>query len=228
MQLLALATDYDGTVAHEGVMDGATITALERLKRSGRKIVLATGRVLPELVDHCPRLDLFDLAVIENGAVVYDPATGGTRMLAVAPPPAFAAELAARGVDPVGTGQVIVATFQPHQDVVQRTIHDLGLSLEVIFNKDAVMVLPRGVDKATGLAAALEMLGVAPRSAVGVGDAENDLSMLRLCGLGAAVANSLPGVKSAADLVLAGARGQGVIELIDRMLAGTLESRRQK
>ena len=72
------------------------------------------------------------------------------------------------------------------------TIRELGLELQVIFNKGAVMVLPAGVNKATGLAAALESLGLSPHNAVGVGDAENDHAFLALCECAVAVANALP------------------------------------
>ena len=58
------------------------------------------------------------------------------------------------------------------------TIRDLGLELQVIFNKGAVMVLPAGVNKASGLAAALADLGLSPHNVVGVGDAENDHAFL--------------------------------------------------
>lgn len=71
----ALATDYDGTIAHDGVLDDATAAALERLKRSGRRLVTVTGRELPDLQRVCPHLDLFDRVVAENGALLYTPAT---------------------------------------------------------------------------------------------------------------------------------------------------------
>ena len=77
----------------------------------------------------------------------------------------------------------------------------MGLELQVIFNKGAVMVLPAGVNKATGLARALERSGLSPHNAVGIGDAENDHALLRLCGCGVAVANALPRLKEAADIV---------------------------
>lgn len=50
MRYVALATDYDGTLAHHGVVDGPTLEALRRLKESGRRLVLVTGRELPELL----------------------------------------------------------------------------------------------------------------------------------------------------------------------------------
>ena len=58
-------------------------------------------------------------------------------------------------------------------------IRDLGLELQIIFNKGAVMVLPAGVNKASGLAVALARLGLSPHNVVGVGDAENDHAFLR-------------------------------------------------
>jgi HAD superfamily hydrolase (TIGR01484 family) len=222
MRFHALATDYDGTIAHHGIVDDTTLAALERAKKSGRKLVLVTGRELPDLLSVFPRIDLFDRAVMENGATVYDPKSKETRVLAEPPPPKFVAELKARGVGPISTGHVIVATWEPHQDTVLKVIHELGLELQVIFNKGAVMILPSGVNKATGLAAGLDELGLSPHNAVGVGDAENDHAFLRVCECSAAVANALPAVKDTADIVLAKDHGAGVAELIDQMIATDL------
>ena len=102
-------------------------------------------------------------------------------------------------------------------------IRELGLELQVIFNKGAVMVLPAGVNKATGLTAALEELNLSPHNAVGVGDAENDHAFLSLCECSAAVANALPPVKETADITTrADHGGAGVVELIDQLIADDL------
>ena len=98
----------------------------------------------------------------------------------------------------------------------------MGLELQIIFNKGAVMVLPAGINKESGLRAALEELGLSPRNVVAVGDAENDFAFLDLCGMPVAVANALPRLKDAAALVTRGERGQGVAELVDRWLASDL------
>lgn len=113
---------------------------------------------------------------------------------------------------------MIVAAWHPHEATIIETIYDLGLELQVIFNKDAVMVLPANVNKASGFMAALSELGISPDRAVGVGDAENDHAFLDLCGCSVAVANALPAVKERADLVTNGERGAGVIELIDQLI----------
>ena len=83
-------------------------------------------------------------------------------------------------------------------------IRELGLEWQIIFNKGAVMVLPPGVNKASGLAAALEELQLSPLNVVGIGDAENDHAFLTLCGCSVAVANALDAVKATADVVTAG------------------------
>jgi hydroxymethylpyrimidine pyrophosphatase-like HAD family hydrolase len=217
MRYVALACDYDGTLAHDGCVGAAAVRALERLRASGRKIILVTGRELDELATVFHRLELFDRVVAENGALLYRPDTCEERRLAAPPPPAFVAALRARGV-PISVGRVIVATVSPHETAALQVIHELGLELQIIFNKGSVMILPSGTNKATGLTAALAELGLAARDTVGVGDAENDHAFLALCGRKVAVANALPTVKARVDFVTTGADGAGVVELITTIL----------
>jgi len=222
MRYLALASDYDGTLAHDGRVDRATVAALERVRASGRKLLLVTGRVLEELLPLFPEITLFDAAVVEDGAVLYRPATRETKVLAEAPPAKFVQELLRRGVTPLVTGRVIVATDRPHDKDAMEAISKLGLEMQVIFNKRSVMILPSGVNKATGLKAALKELGLSAHEVVGVGDAENDHAFLSRCECAVAVANALPAVKERADLVTQGSHGTGVTELIDRLIADDL------
>jgi hydroxymethylpyrimidine pyrophosphatase-like HAD family hydrolase len=227
MRYHILATDYDGTIAHNGAVPDDVVEALERFIGSGRKLVMVTGRELPDLMRVFPHLELFELVVAENGAVLHTPKTRENTALADRPPPEFVDDLRKRGVGPISVGESIVATWEPHSTTVLETIRDHGLELQVIFNKGAVMILPAGVNKATGLKAALERLGISPHNVVGVGDAENDHSFLRLCEAAAAVANALPSVKEEADFVAVGDHGAGVVELIDALLADDLAGRRK-
>ena len=222
MRYLALAADFDGTLAHDGRVADATLKGLERLRQSGRRLLMVTGRELPDLRAIFDHFDLFDRIVAENGAVVYRPATHEEKILAEPPPPAFVAALRKRGVGPISVGRVIVATWEPHQSAVLETIRDLGLELQVIFNKGAVMVLPSGVNKATGLNAALDEMGLSAHNIAAIGDAENDHAFLTLCELSAAVSNALPALKEKADLVTSNDHGAGVVELIDRMVKDDL------
>src|SRR6266487_6098337 len=115
MRYHALACDYDGTIAWDGEVSEDTILALQEVRKSGRKLILVTGRELDDLVKVFPRLDLFDRVVAENGALLYRPATREKRTLAERPSEEFVRELIQRGADPVSVGRVIVATWRPHE-----------------------------------------------------------------------------------------------------------------
>jgi HAD superfamily hydrolase (TIGR01484 family) len=225
MRYLALCTDYDGTIAHHGKVDAATIAALEELRASGRKLILVTGREIDDLQTVFDRLDLFDRVVAENGALLYRPATKEERVLGEAPAAAFVEALRKRGVERISVGRCIVATWEPHEKAVLDAIRDLGLELQVIFNKGAVMVLPAGVNKASGLKAALDELKISIHNTVGVGDAENDHALLASCECSAAVANALPSLLETADISLEADHGAGVQALIREMLDDDLAAR---
>jgi HAD superfamily hydrolase (TIGR01484 family) len=228
MRYHALACDYDGTLAHHGRVADETVAALQRLADSGRQLILVTGREVDDLLEAFPQVELFRLVVAENGALLYRPADQTATPLAERPPDRFATTLRDRGVDPLSVGQVIVATWHPNETTVLEVIRELGLELEIIFNKGAVMVLPSGVNKASGLTAGLLELRLSPHNAVGVGDAENDHAFLRMCECAVAVANALPALKERCDEVTSSPHGAGVVELIDRLLADDLAGLRPR
>jgi hydroxymethylpyrimidine pyrophosphatase-like HAD family hydrolase/energy-coupling factor transporter ATP-binding protein EcfA2 len=174
-----------------------------------------------------PRLDLFTYVVAENGALLYHPASSTEQVLGEAPPRQLLQALQERGV-PFSTGRVIVATWHPHETTVVEVIGKLGLERQVIFNKGAVMVLPTGVNKGTGLAAALREMKVSPHNVVGIGDAENDQSFLSMCECSVAVANALPALKEQADYTTRADHGDGVVELIEQLLADDLKTLDQR
>ncbi len=220
----ALALDYDGTLATNGFVDDATVEALVRVRESGRKVVLVTGRLLAPLLAAFPQVGLCDLVVAENGALLYVPETRTERLLAEPPPRQLVEKLRARNVPVDEVGRVIIATYVPHETAVLETVRDLALDLQIVFNKGAVMVLPAGVNKASGLRAALRELGLSPHNTVGAGDAENDLAFLNVCGASAAVENALDTVKQQVDLVLSGAASAGIVELIEQLLSDDLRA----
>jgi HAD superfamily hydrolase (TIGR01484 family) len=222
MRYYLLATDYDGTLAEGGRVAPETAVALRDLLASGRRLVLVTGRELDDLQRVYPDLGMFERVVAENGAVIYRPATKEERRLGEAPSSALVSALRARGVEPLSIGASIVATREPHSTAVLDAIRELGLELQVIFNRGAVMILPPGVNKASGLMAALEELRISPRNVVGVGDAENDQSFLKICERSVAVGDALPAVRDAADIVLDGGAGAGIRELAAALVENDL------
>lgn len=218
MKYQILATDYDGTIAHHGAVDPATVEALEKFKESGRKVILVTGREIPDLLSVFSETAIFDLIVAENGALLYWPLTKEEFPLAEGPPKEFAELLRERAVNILSVGRVVVATMDAYEQVVHESIRELQLDLQVILNKGSLMVLPRGVDKAFGLQAALRELNAPANTVAAVGDAENDQSLLRHAGFPVAVANALPALKAQAAWVTPSSHGTGVRELVERLL----------
>src|SRR5262245_22080871 len=200
MRYLALALDFDGTLATHGTVSREARDALQLLKASGRKLILVTGRRLDDLRQVFDGVSLFDSIVAENGALVFSPGNGEERTICDPPAPEFAAALLRRRV-PFVAGKVIVATDEPHDVTCPKVIRQLGLELEIIYYKGSVMVLPAGMNKARGLAAALADLGLSPHNVAGAGDAENDHAFLRECEFSAAVKNALPLLKENVDYV---------------------------
>ena len=219
MTFQAIACDYDSTLAHEGRVAPKTLKALRRARAAAKKLMLITGRTLNDLRTVFSELSLFDVIVVENGAVLLDPAAGLEKPLCAAPTAEFVTDLSRRNV-PFSLGRCVLATVKPHEVVVQEVIDRLNLDLAITMNRESVMVLPRGIDKASGLMAALNRLHIQASAVVGIGDAENDVSFLRLCGFSVAVANAIDALKDEVDYVTLGNDGTGASEIIEQVIAG--------
>jgi len=211
-----LAVDYDGTIAAHGHLAPVTARALGRVRESGRRLVLVTGRLLPDLRRVCPDVDqLFDVIVAENGAVLHLTARRETRLLGDAPEPALMDALNRQGV-PFDVGASILATDEAFAERAVTAIREAGVERSLVFNKGSLMLLPGGVTKGTGLGAALATMELSPRNVVAVGDAENDHAFLAIAECAVAVADAVPALKERADYVTRGGAGVGVVELIEQ------------
>lgn len=218
MSYRALATDFDGTIAKSGKVSDLTYLALKRWQQSKRSLIMVTGRRLDNLYDVFPQAETFDCIVAENGALISFPITGEEKLLGDTPPDSLIQILEERQVKPLSIGRRIISTEIPHDRTVIEAMALLNLDWQISYNKGAVMLLPNGVDKELGLTKALNMMNISPQEVVGVGDGENDLPLLQLCGLSVSVNNALPIVKEASDWVMTKDCGDGVVELVDKLL----------
>lgn len=217
MRYLALASDYDNTLATDGSVPVAVLEALRELRQSGRKLILVTGRELPDLLTVLPEIDLFDRVVAENGALLYRPHDRSDTLLSEPFPEKFLQALRSCGV-PVSAGRSILATVQPHETAVLECIREYGLELQVIFNREAVMILPSGTNKATGLKVALRELLLSPHNLVAIGDGENDHAFIDVCECAVAVSNAVPSLCERADFVTTAPAGAGVLQVAEALL----------
>ncbi|HTE32469.1 MAG TPA: HAD-IIB family hydrolase [Chryseolinea sp.] len=215
--LYAISCDCNrlrGTLAWHEKVSSQTIDALRQVKETGRKLVLVTGRELADLERVFPEYKVFDYIVAENGALIHFVETGVEELLGQRPSENFITELKNRGVHPLSVGRVIVATREPHEKTVLDVIKQSGIELQMIFNKGAVMILPSGINKATGLQALLKMRHLSIHNTIAIGDAENDSAMLEIAEYSVAVNNALPALKERADFVTIADAGDGVRELL--------------
>jgi hydroxymethylpyrimidine pyrophosphatase-like HAD family hydrolase len=221
MRYLALACSYDETIASGGRIEPATEAALRRLVASGRQLLLLSRRPLAELQDSLPK-HLFAWIVAEYGGVLHRPGRRGVELLAEPLPGGVVEALRRRWVRPLVVGQVSVAAAAADEAEVRAAVGEAGAKLTVVDDGQVALALPPGVDKGSGLAAALQRLELSHHNVVGVGDAASDRSFLERCECAVAVANAPPELAERCDLVTGRPAGEGVAELIDRLLADDL------
>jgi hydroxymethylpyrimidine pyrophosphatase-like HAD family hydrolase len=206
-----VALDFDGTLA-EGQVAPATLAALTEARARGVRVILVTGRIMSELRAVFPEVDdHIDAVVAENGALLVT--HGGVRLLAAPIGRAVSAALTGRGVAH-RSGQVLIAGAAADEPAVLEVVRELGLDCRLVRNRGELMVLPAGVTKGTGLLEALGELGLSPHNAIGVGDGENDHSLLDACEVGVAVANAVDALRAHADMSMSLPDGQGVADLL--------------
>jgi hydroxymethylpyrimidine pyrophosphatase-like HAD family hydrolase len=228
MRFVAVAIDYDGTLADHGTVHPSTVAALEQLIASGRKFILVTGRILREVLSIFPQAELCTRIVAENGAVLYRPATREQRLLAEPASRPLVDALLKKGVKPLDVGESIVATVRPHEVPALEAIRDLGLEHHVVFNRESVMVLPPGINKASGLKSALDELQLSCHNVVGIGDSENDHALLQVSEFAVAVSSAVPTLREAADWVTKQANGNGTAEALAALVKDDLAGQSER
>jgi Cof subfamily protein (haloacid dehalogenase superfamily) len=87
-------------------------------------------------------------------------------------------------------------------------------------------ILPPGASKATALKQLLKDMKIKPENMMAAGDAENDIEMIQLAGLGVAMGQAAQDVKDAADYVTDSNDADGVAEAIERFVLTAFESER--
>lgn len=225
MKFNVLALDYDGTIAKDGWLDPTARAAIADVRAAGIAVVLVTGRILEQLRSFTGDLDFVDGVVAENGAVLYV-SSGYTRILGAPPPEQFLNELRKRGVN-FAVGQCVVETDASAAPQILAAIRDLELPLALLFNRGRLMVLPQSISKGTGLKEALCALGFSAHNAVGVGDAENDHSLLAACEFGLAAGWGSKALQGTADAVIGG-DGPGAVGPYIRQLSKDMRIPRER
>lgn len=209
----ALACDYDGTLASNNRIGAEALAALGRAREAGLRLVLVTGRTFFELLRVCDRLDLFDAVVAENGGVLYFPEPGLIRDQALPPSSRLLAELDRRGIA-FQVGRVIVGVARTDEEAVHEALAATGVSLKFIYNRAALMLVPPGISKGTGVRQVVSELGLSFHDVLALGDAENDVDLFEVCGWTGCPENAVPALADRADWRFPGEDGAGIAQAI--------------
>lgn len=100
-----------------------------------------------------------------------------------------------------------------------RLLQTFGQHITVVStDPDMLQIMSQGVSKAAALRRLVRHYKVPLSDVLAIGDGENDLEMLRECGVGVAVANAAPTVKAAAQWVAPSSNSHGVLEALRHFL----------
>jgi len=151
----AIVCDYDRTLTDESlVLSLNAVSGLKNARKDGVKVFIASGRRLPFLVDVTAGRGFVDAIIAENGAVIYDLADGVKVLLGEG---REELKSAFAGVSFVAVEEVIVATTLPYLKDVKEIIRRNDLSVDIELNRDDVMIMPKGIDKGSGIVKAAEI-----------------------------------------------------------------------
>ncbi len=109
-----------------------------------------------------------------------------------------AVEFAEKTADPI----LKMNMYHADPDARPRTLAELSaFPLETVYSEiSSVECSPAGVSKGSGLTDLCSLLGMTPDEAIAVGDAENDLEMIKAAGLGVAMKNGTREIREAARI----------------------------
>ena len=216
-----IATDYDRTLTGTDlVLRAETVSAVDRASRKGVGIIIVSGRGLRFMTRISRTFERVDALVAENGAVVA--MDGEIRRLSQRTGHMIAEVLQDKGV-PFIKGEVISYIEKGFLAEAEKAVASMNEYARLVKNIDSGMVLPLDVDKDRGLMLALQLMGKKVEKTLVVGDGENDMSLFNLPSLKVALSNSVPQLKERADIVLDSPGGEGIVEIVERVLSSRQE-----
>ncbi|WP_254769071.1 HAD-IIB family hydrolase [Salinilacihabitans rarus] len=219
-----LVLDVDGTLTRpEGW--GLDPRVFDPLCGWDAPVVIATGKAFPYPVALCHFVGIPELAVAENGGVVY----AGDEVRVVGDREgarAVVEEYRAAGYD-LGWGpEDTVNRWRETEVAVSRDSPEEPLreiaaahGLEVVDTGYAYHVKDPAPNKGDGVELVADRVGFDPADAVAVGDSINDVSTFAVVGRSFAVSNADDAAREAADETLTEAHADGTLSVLERVRA---------
>ncbi|OPX67252.1 MAG: Phosphoglycolate phosphatase [Methanoregulaceae archaeon PtaB.Bin056] len=232
LRLRGLVTDIDGTITdqkrriHTGAID-----LIRELMDEGIFVILASGNTSCFMDAVSKMIGTPGTYIGENGGIIRNGYSRDIVLLGdgVAPRNALKTLVDAyrtRGIEiehyslPYRFVDVAFARTVPPGEV-REIVRDHPV--EVLDTGFAIHIHPPGVNKGIAFSQLAGLMGLKTRDFLAVGDAENDIELLRRAGVGVAVANAHPDLARTADLITQREYGEGFVEGVKEYLSYFLE-----
>lgn len=247
-----IASDFDGTIAHGGIISEENRTAISAFIKGGGRFCVASGRTPGFLTERCFSLGLNAPVIALGGGVLADPASGEilfrrtlskdawNALLRIIPVCAGITSISIIGrvedffghrFAPGELTKVYPAKAFPEGELYKFLLvfdtEDHALcardDCRALFGRSFLFerswatgleMLPGNSGKGSTLAALIDFLQPQAKRVIGIGDYENDISLLTTADEGIAVSNATEEVKKAARSVLASDCSTSIAELI--------------
>lgn len=218
----AFAIDIDGTLTENGggIIHLPAVQNLRTLEKLGYRIIYVTGRSSVEAYILSVFTGTTKIAVGENGGVVTISPTEhiilgnkeecikGYRILT-----RKLENVKLKNVFDRMTEVVLERTF--NIELGKQILQEDNLGVELHDSQYSFHINNRGINKATGLAKALDILKIKPSETVTIGDSETDIPLFQFCAFGIALNHADEIVKSKANYVVSQNSGKGLVEALD-------------
>lgn len=123
--------------------------------------------------------------------------------------------------------KVLFMTEEHELNTVRRTISESPFADKYTFVQSSPWyyeLLPKNSTKGDGLIQLGELCGIDRSRIIAVGDNENDLEMVKMAGVGIAVENAIPIVKSSADYITADNNSDAIAKVIYDLENGIIKT----
>jgi phosphoglycolate phosphatase (TIGR01487 family) len=211
----AVVVDVDGTITDsKRLIQAQGIDALRQVQEKGIPVMLSSGNVLPVAYGLSVFIGLRGPVIAENGGIVAFKEDVYKLNSNSAPLRAYEHLRTKVEVERLFTDKwresevALKRTADP--EVVREVLKDWDVVIET--TGFAIHIMEHGHSKMNGVRKASELIGIKTKDIAAFGDSDNDVSMLKDCGVGIAVANASPAAKRAARYVCNKPHSDGVIE----------------
>jgi phosphoglycolate phosphatase (TIGR01487 family) len=219
-EIKAVITDIDGTITNDKrELSTEAVQALRDIESKGIPVMLASGNVLPIAYGLSAFIGTSGPIIAENGGIIKY--KDEVKQLASRNRCDNAYELLKKHL-PVrkiftDRWRVTELAVEANVDINEVRTLLLPLKLKVETTGFAIHIFELGISKYSAAKIACEMIGTNTDSIAAFGDSENDIEMIKNCGIGIAPSNAMDEVKKAADHVTKSPYGKGVVEGLEHL-----------